>query len=105
MRHRQRHVPVTMGSPRFRTLEASGAFDSEIVHRTLDCPPASAWVEPLGERHANRIGRDGAHVIVLQPDASAFDAFSNYLSAVRHLRRAEIAADAWRLARELDAGD
>jgi AraC family transcriptional regulator len=135
MRHRQRHVPVTMGSPRFRTLEAtgctvieawfppnallpshthdraifgvmlSGAFDSEIAHRTLDCPRASAWVEPLGERHANHIGRHGAHVLVLQPDASAFEAFSDYLSEVQHLRRAEIAADAWRLARELDARD
>jgi AraC family transcriptional regulator len=124
-----------MGSPRFRTLEATGctvieawfppnsvlpphthdraifgvmlngAFDSEIAHRTLDCPPASAWVEPFGERHSNRIGREGAHVLVLQPDASAFDAFADYLSAVHHLRRAQIAADAWRLARELDASD
>jgi AraC family transcriptional regulator len=132
---RQRHVPVTMGSPRFRALDATGctviqawfppdtvlaphthdrpifgvmlrgAFDSEIAHRTLDCPPSSAWVEPLGERHANRIGREGAHVLVMQPDPSAFDAFAAYLGAVQHLRHAGIAADAWRLARELDGTD
>lgn len=135
MRHRQRHVPVTMGSPRFRTLEAtgctiidawfpagaylpphthdrpifgvmlSGAFDSEIASRTLDCPPASAWVEPLGERHANRIGREGAHVLVVQPDLSAFEELSAFLGAVQHLRQGAVAADAWRLAAELDHVD
>jgi AraC family transcriptional regulator len=135
MRQRQRHVPVTMGSPRFRTLEAtactiteawfppnadlpphthdrpifgvmlSGAFDSEIAHRTLDCPPASVWVEPLGERHSNRIGRDGARVLVVQPDPAAFDAFSSFLGAVQHLRHAGIASDANRIALEINAAD
>jgi AraC family transcriptional regulator len=135
MRQRQRHVPVTMGSPRFRTLEATGclvidawfppnaelpphthdrpifgvmlhgAFDSEIAHRTLACPPAAVWVEPLGERHANRIGRDGARVLVVQPDPAAFDAFSGFLGAVQHLRHAGIAGDASRVALEIDAAD
>ena len=135
MPQRQRHVPVTMGSPRFRTLEATrcvvidawfppnatlpphthdrpifgvmlrGAFDSEIAHRTIPCPPAAVWVEPLGERHANHIGRDGARVLVVQPDPAGFSAFSNYLDAVRHLRHAGIAGDAWRLIREMDHAD
>ena len=135
MRQRQRHVPVTMGSPRFRTMEATGcgvieawfppnaelpphthdrpifgvmlagAFASAITHRTLDCPPAAVWVEPLGERHANHIGRDGARVLVVQPDPVAFNAFGEFLDAVRHLRHAGIAADANRIAHELNAAD
>jgi AraC family transcriptional regulator len=135
MRQRQRHVPVTMGSPRFRTLEAtgctiteawfppnadlpphthdrpifgvmlSGAFDSAIAHRTLDCPPASVWVEPLGERHANRIGRGGARVLVVQPDPASFTPFAGFLESVQHLRHPGIAGDASRITRELDGGD
>ena len=134
-RLRHRHVPVTMGSPRFHTLEATGctvteawfppnahlpphthdrpifgvmlagAFDSEIAHRTLDCPPASVWVEPLGERHANRVGRDGARVLVVQPDPAAFAAFGDLLAAVQHLRHAGIARDASRIADETNGGD
>jgi AraC family transcriptional regulator len=132
---RQRHVPVTMGSPRFRTLDATGctvieawfppnavlpshthdrpifgvmlrgAFDSEIAHRTLPCPPAAVWVEPLGERHANHIGREGARVLVVQPDPAAFDEFSSYFGAVQHMRHAGIAAEALRLVREMDCVD
>jgi AraC family transcriptional regulator len=135
MRQRQRHVPVTMGSPRFHTMETtgctvteawfppnaslpphthdrpifgvmlSGAFDSEIAHRTLDCPPASVWVEPLGERHANRIGRGGARVLVVEPDPASFTPFAGFLESVQHLRHAGIAGDASRIAMELDAGD
>ena len=135
MKQRQRHVPVTMGSPRFQTMEATGcsvieawfppnaelpphthdrpifgvmlrgAFDSVIAHRTLDCPPSAVWVEPLGERHANRIGREGARVLVVQPDPAAFDAFGGFLDAVRHLRHAGIAADATRVAQEINAAD
>ena len=134
-RLRQRHVPVTMGSPRFRTLEAtgctvteawfppnahllphthdrpifgvmlSGAFDSEIAHRTLDCPPASVWVEPLGERHANRVGRDGARVLVVEPDPASFAPLSAVLDTVQHLRHVGIARDASRIASEIDNGD
>ncbi len=135
MRQRQRHVPVTMGSPRFHSMEAtgcrvieawfppnaelpphthdcpifgvmlSGAFASSIAHRTLDCPPAAAWVEPLGERHANHIGREGARVLVVQPELAEFEAFGGFLDAVRHLRHAGIAADANRIAQEINASD
>ena len=124
-----------MGSPRFHSLEAagcsvieawfppnaelpphthdrpifgvmlSGAFESAIAHRTLDCPPATAWVEPLGERHANRIGREGAHVLVVQPDPREFGAFGEFLDAVQHLRHAGIAGDANRIAQEINAAD
>lgn len=93
-----RHVPVTMGSPRFRVAEAgafsitdawfppnavlephthdraifavmlAGSFCNRIAGREYDCTPASFWTEPLGERHANRGGTAGARVFVVQPD-------------------------------------
>jgi AraC family transcriptional regulator len=135
MRQRQWHVPVTMGSPRFRTLEVTGctvteawfppyadlpphthdrpifgvmldgAFDSEIAHRTLDCPPGALWVEPLGERHSNRIGRDGARVLVVQPELAWFRPFAGFLDCVQHARHAGISRDAARIAFELTAAD
>jgi AraC family transcriptional regulator len=124
-----------MGSPRFRTLEATGcmvteawfppnadlpphthdrpifgvmlegAFDSEIANRTLDCPPGAVWVEPLGERHSNRIGCDGARVLVVQPELSSFRAFASFLDSVQHARHGGIARDAARVALELDVAD
>ena len=94
----KRHVPVTMGSPRFRTAETglctvtdawfppnsvlerhtharaifaimlAGSFTNRIVGRDFDCMGASFWTEPLGEPHANRGGTAGARVFVIQPD-------------------------------------
>ena len=127
-----------MGSPRFHTMEATGctiieawfppgavlephthdgpifgimlggAFQTVIAHRQLDCPLATAWVEPQAERHANYIGRDGARVLVVQPDPSRselFGPFAKFVEEVRHLRHGGIAADAWRVAAELTIGD
>jgi AraC family transcriptional regulator len=85
-----------------------GAFQSEIAHRRLDCPAATAWVEPLAERHANYIGRKGARVLVVQPDpddAALFGPFASFLQEVRHLRHAGIAADALRVSAELTIAD
>jgi AraC family transcriptional regulator len=96
--------PHTHDHPIFGVM-LHGAFESEIAHRTLDCPPASVWVEPLGERHANHIGRDGARVLVVQPDPASFPAFARFLDSVQHLRHAGIASDASRIASELDSGD
>jgi len=91
-------VPVTMGSPIFRSLELDGfnvveawfppleylsrhthdragiavmldgSFQLEIAGRTHHCPPASVFTEPAGETHANRMEAAGAHVVVVQPD-------------------------------------
>ncbi len=93
----QRIVPVTMGSPRFHTAELDGlrvteaefapgdvlpphvhdrtvvavmlegAFDLEIRGAASACTPGTVFVEPGGERHANRIGNAGARVLVLEP--------------------------------------
>ena len=127
-----------MGSPRFQTVEATGctiieawfppgevlpahthdrpifgimlggAFQSAIARRRLDCPIATAWVEPQAERHANYIGREGARVLVVQPDparADLFGPFGRFVEEVRHLRHAGIAADAWRVSAELTIAD
>jgi AraC family transcriptional regulator len=93
-----RPVPVTMGSPVFRSLELDGfavteawfppgeylarhthdracvavmlegSFDLAIGGRVHHCPPAAVATEPAGETHANSIGDAGAQVAVIQPD-------------------------------------
>jgi AraC family transcriptional regulator len=107
---RRASVPVTMGSPRFRTAATSGCtvtdawfppgtvlephthdrtifavmldgcFDSAIARRRLDCTPATVWTEPREERHANYIGRAGARVLVVQPDPARSDLFAPFAS-------------------------
>jgi AraC family transcriptional regulator len=135
---KRRPVPVSMGCARFHTFDGSGcilteawfppgatlpphthdrailavvldgAIESSIARRRLDCRAASVWTEPLAERHANAVGRDGAHVLVVQPDPARhdlFDRFSPLLTEVSHRRDARIAADAARLAVELHIAD
>lgn len=94
-------VPVTMGSPRFRTLgldgfavvEAwfpaqevladhthdracvavmlDGSFDLHLSGKEYHCPTSTVFTEPAGETHANFIGSGGAHVVVVQPDPAS----------------------------------
>ncbi len=91
-------VPVTMGSPAFRSLaldgfdvvEAwfapgdelprhthdracvavmlAGSFDLRIESHCHHCPPTTVFTEPAGETHSNDIGCEGARVVVIQPD-------------------------------------
>jgi AraC family transcriptional regulator len=93
-----RPVPVTMGSPVFRSLELDGfavveawfppgeylarhthdracvavmlegSFDLAMAGRVHHCPPTAVATEPAGETHANSIGDSGARVAVIQPD-------------------------------------
>lgn len=93
-----RHVPVTMGSPQFRSLELDGfsvieawfpphtvldrhthdracvavmldgSFDLHFPGKAYPCTPATVFTEPAGETHANLLGPAGAHVVVVQPD-------------------------------------
>lgn len=99
MRHRP--VPVTMGSPWFRSMNTQtclytearfsagdalpphthdrpilavmldGSFDTAIAGKRFPCTPGWAWTEPCEERHANYIGQRGARVLVMQPDPSS----------------------------------
>jgi AraC family transcriptional regulator len=91
-------VPVTLGSPRFHTVEVDsllitdawfpplltlpphvherpcfavmldGSFDVLFTRRVHKCTPAVGIIEPAGERHGNQVERAGAHVLVVQPD-------------------------------------
>jgi AraC family transcriptional regulator len=93
-----RSVPVTMGSPSFRSLgldgfavtEAwfpaqevlarhthdracvaamlDGSFDLHFTGKAYHCGPTTVFTEPAGEIHTNFIGPGGAHVVVVQPD-------------------------------------
>jgi AraC family transcriptional regulator len=98
-----RSVPVTMGSPTFRTLELDdftvveawfpplevlerhrheracvavmleGSFTLTLTGRAHHCPPTAVFTEPLGEPHANHMGLRGAHVVVVQPDPTRIE--------------------------------
>ena len=133
-----RSVPVTMGSAVFRSMELDGfdvveawfppgehlarhthdracvatmlegSFDLAIAGRVLPCPPTAVATEPAGERHANRMGDAGAHVVVIQPDPHRGDLlrpFAPFLERASHRHHAGIAAGAARLSRELDRPD
>ena len=131
-------VPVTMGSPRFRSMALDGfdlveawfppreylarhthdracvatmlegSFDLTMAGRVLPCPSAAVATEPAGERHANRMGAAGAHVVVIQPDPHRGDLlrpFATLLDRPSHRHHAGIAAAAARLSREFDLPD
>lgn len=44
-----------------------GGFALAIAGRTMDCHSGVLSVEPAGEPHSNRLGADGATVVVVQP--------------------------------------
>ncbi len=131
-------VPVTHGSPTFRTVDLGafsvteawfppgqrlvrhthdrptfgvmlqGSFDLALVGRTFSCQPDSVFLEPAGESHANDMGRAGAHVLVIQPDATRQDLFGplgGLLERSWHMSHAGIAASGWSIARELTGRD
>jgi AraC family transcriptional regulator len=98
-----RSVPVTMGSPTFRTLDLDdftvvqawfppdtvldrhrherasvavmldGSFTLGLTGHSHHCPPTAVFTEPLGEPHANYMGPRGAHVVVIQPDPARLE--------------------------------
>lgn len=138
MRSRSRHIPVTAGSHRSATMELGGfhvieawfpphlrlaphhhdrgslavmldgSFDLEFRRRTYDCPPRSIMTEPVGERHANRIGRAGAHVLVLQPDPAGPDlgrGCASLLESESRFRHPEISRLARRVIGEMRRPD
>ncbi|MGH7719058.1 MAG: hypothetical protein ACREON_09480, partial [Gemmatimonadaceae bacterium] len=92
-------VPVTMGSPRFHSVDLEccrlnvadfpselrlpphihdrplvtvtlrGAFDVRFRSRTMDTRRGWTHVEPATERHANSFTRGGARVVALEVDS------------------------------------
>ena len=132
------YVPVTQGSSDSRSLDVDGlrviearfpagaripphrherailavmvegSFDVDLAHATHACPTSAVFTEPLGERHANRIDRRGARVVVIQPDperAEAWEPCSGLFEAHRQFVNGRIAEVAWRLSRELIVRD
>ena len=96
-------VPVSWGSPRFHTRDVgpfeftaayfppeavldchehdrtvvaitlAGTIESRIGSRSLLGRRDDVWTEPAGDRHSNRVGPEGAHVLVIQPDPTRQD--------------------------------
>ncbi len=123
--HTHEHrVPVSWGSPRFRTrvvgpfeitdaffppngalaahrhgrtvvaVTLSGAIESRLRGRSLVGRPDDVWTEPIGESHANRVGPDGARVLVIQPDPAREDLLEpcrSLLDGVHHFRHGGVA--------------
>jgi AraC-like DNA-binding protein/quercetin dioxygenase-like cupin family protein len=109
-----RPVPVTMGSPVFRSLELDGfavieawfpareylarhthdgacvavmlegSFDLAIGGRVHHCPPSAVATEPAGETHANSIGDQGARVAVIQPDPARTELLRPFARILDH---------------------
>lgn len=133
-----RGVPVTMGSPSFRSLELDGfavieawfpahealprhthdracvaamldgSFELRFPGKSYHCPPATVFIEPAGETHANFMGPGGARVVVVQPDPSRAELlrpFRGVLEEASHWHHPGIAERASRLARELNGED
>lgn len=131
-------VPVTHKSPRFRSVAIdgyavidawfppgtriephiheracfavmlSGSFNLAFRRRTFSCTPSSVFVEPLGERHSNRVENGGAHVVVIQPDPAcreSWEPFTALLDGIRFLRHDGVRQLAARLGAELSAPD
>jgi len=98
--------PVSMGSPRFRTIDEggllvtdawfppnlvleahthertvlavtlSGTWDSVMDRRPRVSRTGMVLTEPAGERHANHFDGGGAHVVIVQPDPARIDALA-----------------------------
>jgi AraC family transcriptional regulator len=85
-----------------------GAFDVVFDGGPFPCTPGTVFTEPLGERHANRVSRAGAHVVVIQPDPARDDLFHplrGLLDGIHLFRDAAMAGLARRLAREARSPD
>lgn len=131
-------VPVTMGTERFRSLETDtfrvteawfprgsvlephthdrpifavmlrGGFRTKMAHRELPCDAGSAWTEPLGEKHSNHVGAEGAHVVVVQPDPSKealLGPVAGLMDGVHLLREDNVVTYALRMLAEIRSPD
>ena len=85
-----------------------GSFDLSRARGTHPCTSSTVFTEPLGERHANRVDRCGAKVVVLQPDpgrAELFEPCARLFQAHRYFLDGRIGDLARRVAHELDRSD
>ena len=85
-----------------------GSFDLSRARETHPCTSSTVFIEPLGERHANRVDRRGAKVVVLQPDpgrAELFEPCARLFQDHRYYLDGRIGDLARRLANELHRSD
>lgn len=110
-----RPVPVTLGSPRFHSLDVGGflvidarfppnvtlpmhiheratmavmiegSFDCVFPGRSLDCQAATIHTEPAEAKHGNRMGTAGAHVVVIQPEHRRADQLKPHTGALERI--------------------
>jgi AraC family transcriptional regulator len=85
-----------------------GSFEHRFPARSYPCPPGTVLTEPAEEKHANRMERAGAHLLVVQLDPSRADLHRSarpLLHRVHNIRHHGVAQMAWRLTGELRATD
>jgi len=86
-----------------------GSFEGRFgAGKCFDCVPKTVLTEPAGEQHGNRFEREGARVLVIQPDPQQEELFrpcSQVLDRINHFQHPGIASKAWRLVRELKDPD
>lgn len=133
----RRPEPISLGSPRFRTVDLpglqisdvwfppgahlkththdravfavaiEGSIDSRMSRHTLECDKTSVWTEPAGESHQNRVGRAGARVLAILPEAdeAMLGHCAPLLDEVNHLRHGGVADLARRMVSEMRQAD
>ncbi|HET9480729.1 MAG TPA: AraC family transcriptional regulator [Candidatus Polarisedimenticolia bacterium] len=85
-----------------------GSFELSFTARSHESLPSFVTVEPAGESHANRMGRMGARVLVVQPDPyddHLIRACGALLGSLACLRSASIERLAWSVAGEMTRAD
>lgn len=131
-------VPISMGSHKSRSLETDnfrvtdawfppgavlgahthdravfavmlrGGFRTEIGRQSLPCDAGVAWTEPLGEKHANYVGAEGARVLVVEPDGDNEELLrpmKSLLGEVHLIRQVNVSSYGNRLLSEIGSGD
>lgn len=81
-----------------------GSMSVDFRYRRFECARSTVQVHPAGEPHAERIGRGGAQVLLIEPDTSSQtipDGLRKLLKEISHFRHARIESLARRASREL----
>lgn len=104
--------PHVHDRPTFAVI-LDGGFDLWLTgpagrERRIACPVGTVLTQPAGEKHANYIAPEGAHGVVLQPNAASGGLpprCLTMLDRVNHFRDGPIAIAARRVAREFGTPD
>lgn len=86
----------------------AGSFDTRIGRREVDCARGTVWTEPCEERHRNRAGSAGAHVLVVQPDPDRADVIQPlrpFLEGVHEIPRSGMIGPARSVLHEMHTPD